>query len=443
MTATHQLLPVAVQVGFAGARRLLNADPTVVTDEFHEAVEHHLTERLRKKLREDLKLSPAHFLCGISQVAIGADIIFSRAFRTLELPQRIFLPQHRDEYLRAVGSDGKPDFSSAERQTSIDMLNSPHVIQEIVVSDAPERRTRFEDVNLEIVRVSDVLVCLTRAGAEAKRGGALDLLERARKRGKPVLEIRVALKHGQLQFDDTWHQREAFRPPNLPTGFAGVSMPKSTDSNRLPNVIEYCAALKNFASGQANWKRKLFKAAALVIIVTHVLATIFAVVAVKSHGSSAMLWLLVGELILLLTGFVVHQYLHHTRASRVWALSRLVAEVARSVIAVKNVRVSLEYLFSLPFPAALQPLFCTMSILHLRSTRYDQAASWDTQRKDYMEERLVAPAPKGQIGYYDTELRKAKRRLHLAEWMFLTSSSTAIVCTLFKLFLVSHLIQTS
>jgi predicted ArsR family transcriptional regulator len=37
---------------------------------------------------------------------VGADTVFTRACRSLDIPQRIFLPEHREAFLNAVGRDG-------------------------------------------------------------------------------------------------------------------------------------------------------------------------------------------------------------------------------------------------------------------------------------------------------------------------------------------------
>jgi hypothetical protein len=61
-------------------------------------------------------MSPAHFLCGISQIAAGGDFLFTRSCRDLDIPQRIYLSERRAEYLSAAASDATPDFSDGERE---------------------------------------------------------------------------------------------------------------------------------------------------------------------------------------------------------------------------------------------------------------------------------------------------------------------------------------
>jgi len=200
MTTPSRGLRCVVQVGFAGSRRLVEpalgdfAAAAKLDDDIRAQLIAHLRE-----LPAKLGLGEEHFLCGISQVAVGADTLFSEACRELAIPQRVFLPQHREEYLTAVNSEGIPDFDEAERTKARKLLDDAHVIQERVVSDAPGRRERFEDVNLEILHVSDLVVCLLRDNADAKKGGTLELLERAQTRGVPALELRVAVKDGRAE----------------------------------------------------------------------------------------------------------------------------------------------------------------------------------------------------------------------------------------------------
>ncbi|KAA3593401.1 MAG: hypothetical protein D8M57_00900 [Candidatus Scalindua sp. AMX11] len=53
-----------------------------------------------KKLIKTLKLGEQHFFCGISQIAIGSDMLFVKACQAIkdeEIPHRLFLPQHLDQ----------------------------------------------------------------------------------------------------------------------------------------------------------------------------------------------------------------------------------------------------------------------------------------------------------------------------------------------------------
>jgi hypothetical protein len=205
-------VPLVVQVGFAGSRVLLNPNAPANVDAagFHDAVQRRLTTRLGQ-LRAELGLTDRHFFCGLSQLAIGADTLFTRTCADLNWPQRFFLPQQREDFLNAAGSSGTPDFTPGQREVARALFDSPHVVQERVVSDSTDRETRFQDVNLELVRVSDVLVCLMRAGADTQPGGTGDLMAEASRRQRPLLEIQVDVgSDGQPAFSEEWHHKERF-----------------------------------------------------------------------------------------------------------------------------------------------------------------------------------------------------------------------------------------
>ena len=141
-------VPLVVQVGFAGSRRLFDLsqnpdlDPGDLTTQVQDALVAHLRD-----LPVTLGLSPHHFLCGVSQIAVGADTLFTRACQTLGIPHRVLLPQHRDDYLAAAGSDGTPDFTPEEQEAARGLLGSPQIIEECVVSHARDRSARFEETN--------------------------------------------------------------------------------------------------------------------------------------------------------------------------------------------------------------------------------------------------------------------------------------------------------
>lgn len=432
-------LPVVVQLGFAGSRQLFAEDglSKEQEDAFLATIEAHLTERLRR-LPVDLHLGKRHFLCGISQVAIGGDTLFTRACRALEIPQRILLPQPLDEYLTATGSEGERDFSDDEQRTARELLTSPHVIHERVVSDAPDRHSRFEDVNLEIVRVSDVLVCLRRADVAGKTGGTSHLLELAVRYRRHILDIQVSIQDGKPKFAETWHYEGDFTPPQLPPEIdaATLRLP-SRPGSALPSVADFCGMLRKFTSSKSIEHRQLFKRAALVIIGAHVAATMLAVAVLLIHGAGLVPWLLSGEMALLAGGFLMHFRLHHSRASRVWALSRLVSEVSRSVRAAGEVHLYLSYLFWLPFPPGIRPLLRTMNVLHLRSTRPKQEEPWQPKRDRYVWGRFRDPV-NGQLVFYSRSLAKARRGLLCARTTFYACSFSAMSATLLKLFVLCH-----
>jgi hypothetical protein len=430
-------LPLVVQLSFAGSRYLFDAEayPDIDAEQFHAAVRQHLSERLGR-LPVELGLRDRHFFCAHSQLAIGADTLFTQACRDLHWPQRFLLPQQREDFLNAKGAGGKADFDDAQQQQARELFNSPHVIQERVVSDAADRHTRFNDVNLELVRLSDVVVCLVDAAAAiGKSGGTHELMVDAQHRQRPLLEIRVRVDEaGTPGFSEQWHHRKNFCPPGLPGELSGLQ----TELTGIPATGDYCKRLKDFASSKAKQHQTLFKNAALFIIGTHVAATGLAVAGLTLHEAGFLPVMVGVECLLLVSGFMIHQYLHHSHAAQVWALARLLAEIARSVTALREAPGYLTYLFNLPLPASLRPLLCTLNVLHLRDTRTFSAA-WDKRRDNYIMSRFDHLGS-GQIAYFKGKLKSARFWHTLASGAFLISSFCAILATLCELLMAFHVL---
>ncbi|MCB9897514.1 MAG: hypothetical protein H6825_05890 [Planctomycetes bacterium] len=423
--------PLVVQVGFAGSRVLF--DPSMPEAE-RSSLEHDLEEWLvqcLEQLPERLGLGAQQFVCGISSLAKGGDTLFTSACGRLGIPQRLFLPQSREEFLSAA-EDGRHDFDDDDRRAAEALFDAPHVIQERVASSALDRRDRFEDVNLELVRVSDVLICLVRAGAQGSRGGTLEVIAQARNRHRPVLVATVDVVEGRLTVDEQWHWNapagapQQFVAPSLPDELAGLAIPG--DAGHLPDIDTFLGALKTFTDARAISRKLNFRRAALVIVGTHVGATLLATLALKLK-----LPMLLGiELVLLASGLGYHTYLHRARAVGVWALTRLVSEVARSAQAV-TWHMPLAHLFAPLQPVRLRSLLHTINVLHLGSRR-ELGPDWDTARREYIEQRLAGK--KGQIPYYEGKCKDATRSLRLAHRAFMGFSFLAIVATTAKLVLM-------
>ena len=190
-------------------------------------------------------------------------------------------------------------------------------------------------------------------------------------------------------------------------------------------------------SSQAKWHQQLFKFAAATIIATHILATICATLALSlhehgsEHGPGPISLLLVIELLLLCAGFGIHRHLHHSHAARVWAVARVVAELARSLRAIGPHHIYLEYLFRLPLPHRFRFLLRTLSVLHLRSTWQNRLAAWEPCREAYVKDRVNA-----QIDFYEKRLPEDERRLWLCRFAFTACSILAVAATLTKLALM-------
>jgi hypothetical protein len=196
-------------VAFVGKRALLDGGPEDA--DRLASLQAALTTRLHR-LAAEWKPAPPRQVVGLSSLAVGGDMLFTRACRTLGWPQHILLPQPREGFLQAAGSSG-PDFSPAEADEARQLLASPHVVEERVASTSPDRHTRFEDVNRTLVDACDLLVCLLPAATTTgKRGGSLEAAALAHRRHRPVLELRVHLNASHLPV-----LTEAWLPPPTAT----------------------------------------------------------------------------------------------------------------------------------------------------------------------------------------------------------------------------------
>ena len=448
-------IPLVVQLGFAGARFLLgkNEQPGVDEAEFLAQVEEHLCGVLRT-LPGTLGLSGMHFLCGISQIAIGADTVFTRACAKLEITQRIFLPEHRDAFFAAQSASGERDFTAAQADAARVLLDSPRIIEERVVSNALDRNDRFEDANSEIVRVSDVCIALLREDGEDGRGGTRDLIGCAANRHRPLLEITVSIRDGRAQFREEWHWNKATVPheesfrQKLRRWFGAAerkderrfhppALPAVLDGCRLAEGGDYSDTVRRYSGGKAARHRWFFMWAAFIIIGTHVAATALSVSVLAflhdagvhhAEADRAGRWLLGIELLLLAVGLGCHVMLHHFHAARKWAITRLVAEAARSVSYMDGVPGYLGHFFILQFPDFLRPLLRTLNISHLRGSGRRAHADWKKRRDAYIEKRLTHLLH-GQIPYYTRRRTMARIWLLVASLAFYSGSATALAAT--------------
>ncbi|MCA8990970.1 MAG: hypothetical protein KDA69_00385 [Planctomycetaceae bacterium] len=429
-------LPLVVRVGFSGSRNLYPAGTTPdEAGQFDKQLVEKLVEIL-ESLPKKLNWAPAHFVCGVSSLATGADTLFAQALRSRGMGHRVFLPQHRDEFLNAVGSSG-PDFSAEQQDQALRILESPGTIQECVVSDSPNRHERFAETNLEILRVADLLICLQRQESANKPGGAQSTFETAKNREMPTLELRVRVTGNELQVVETWHFAEKFEKPYLLEEMVGLPVGANVACVPLPTTPEYCAVLKNFGSGQAKLLRNMFNVAAFAIILTHVVATLMGTFGFVTHTSetvhNALLWL---EFLLLAAGLGFHEYLHLSHTGKNWALSRIVAEVCRSAIMTQQFPVYLAYLFRLPIPDKLKSVLATINVVHMTNTAklrtggksMSNPAVFLAARDEYLATRIDR-----QLQYYTSGAQSADFWRNFARKSFTLFSFLAVTVAVYQL----------
>ena len=428
-------LPLVVQVGFAGSRLLFDA-ASIAQPEI-AALEAELGAQLTARLRQLpalLGLSERHFVCGVSQMAIGADTLFSRACVALGWWQRVLLPQWQDAYFAAVDDDGVADFSPAQASLARELLTQPHIIEQRVASTASHRREQFEDVNLAIVAESDVVVCLLRADAPGRPGGTRALIDHAARVGKPVLLIEVSVQDHQLVLSplgrlEQWPNGAGFKPHKLPPELRDLT-PLATKAGEPPPAFAYVEAIQRSASQVTPRHSGLFKRAAIAIIVLHIAATLLALLATKLLAPWVF-GLLALEIVLLAIGLRMHRVMHRSSAARVWAVTRLLAETMRSLQSAARTDAGLDYAQALPFPASFAPLLRTAALLHAAQCRDQPGGDWLAQREQYLDQRLIGV--RGQSRYFEQAARRAAASLRVAHRLFWLFSSAALLFAAAKL----------
>ena len=461
-TQNQSSLPCVVQVGFAGPRILFENAPSGLKEQYQNEIRVHLVECL-DGLSQKLGLNDNHFICGISQVAIGADTLFAEALAGRGDLHRVFLPNSQEEYLGAIGSQG-PDFNESQKALSTQLLDSTNVAQVQAIPDSGSRHDRFRQVNAAICGASDFMIFLVENSAKnGLPGGTGEMVKRSSNEGKSYLLISYEETDDRIRFEDKWHLVEEQIIPSLPVELQHLNLPKLGET--VPSIQEYCEPLKAMASEKSKSQRRFFQYASALVLLTHILATFFAtfvlsypkyaskpnvtVIAVgqdaannpKDNKSSTFeagyaaklvtkALFLLAELILLCAGWWWHRTLHHSHTARNWATARVVAELARSIKTIQPKHIQLDYLFGLSLPFRFRFLLRTLNVLHLNSTR-SANAEWNQIRDQYLGERV-----KDQIKFYQSAIEKDKRRLASLNNLFVFCTILAILATGTKLVLL-------
>ncbi len=457
-------LPVVVQLAFAGSRDLYDRKhPPSDPAGFEAAIAAQLAGWL-KRLPGELFLHPHHFLCGLSQIARGADLAFTRACQQAEVAQRLFLPQPLDAYLSAINSKGVPDFSAEDLTAVQESLRSPHLIHRRVVSGSEDRHGRFQETNIELLRSSDVCLCVIASDEAGSAGGTREFIEAARVRGLPILVLRIEVREGQPHLIEAerlhWpsppvsgESARASWPPRLHGLLADVVQTVGKSAEAKPpspgvptTAMAFLTTLKRACSAEAGAERRRFRLTAGIVVGTHLIATLAAVLVLRLPEA----WrapLLALELVLLVGGIVRHGWHHHSRAALRGAVCRVGAEIARSCIPLRSIHAQLEHLFVAPYPEEFRPLLRTINVLHLASTR-GAPGSPPAARKgeplralvsDYLRERLddrqdsEGCRVRGQLSYYGDEHDGAQRALRWVQRAFYLLAGGALVGALIKL----------
>jgi len=432
-------LPIVCQVGFSGSRELFDVGSLgqARVDALEAQVQVQLAARLRQIPRLlHLGHEPV-FMCGLSQLAIGADMVFCRACKDAGLLQRILLPQPLEQFLAATSSAGTPDFTEMQRQAVGELARLDHVIEVRVASQSAERHDRFQDVVLALLEESDVVVCLSRADAPAgKPGGTEDFIRRAQVLGVPLLRLSVSIVDDQAvvtvaeSLKSPTPTSRIGLPPHLP--LQAIAAEASADAPALPHITSYLSAVKDQASRVAGRFKRIFSSGAGGVIVTHVIATVLAAssAAILLVERTDRLWLcglLGAELALLLVDSTLHFLLHFTDMARRWAEARTVAEMSRSLMAADAAGASLAYAIRLTWDDVFSSLLRSCIVLQLYTRRLFGAGgntAWRARLDQYCSLRLDT-----QILFYQRSASQARRTRKCCNWAFRLCTVIAILAS--------------
>lgn len=413
-------------VGFVGTRRIGGPE-----------MERRVKARLAGVFAQlEQELVPGEQLAAVSALALGGDTLFAEVVAERKgMPHQVFLPQTEDEFFNL--KDFEDDASLARARRRLDPA-SGNVVEVRVVSLLADRRERFSECGYEIVNECDVLVAVHPGDAAGKPGGTVETMKHAEGLGRRIFEI-------TLQDDVPVREIAAPQAAEKRAGEEDevFAWPLALDPAIDDRSLALLTALKNRASDVSGGEKRSFRWVAATAVWTHVAATTVAAVALAFdlHHEA----LKGAKLLLLLSGFSVPFYFHHFRArpERRWVTGRLVAELCRSVLAVRGLPGQLGYLRNFYLPEYRQ-LIRALNLVRLQSARTSTVGLKEFADR-YVTERIgeprdgQPPSRRTQIGYFTASAGSAAHWRHRFETGFYLFSFAALVCALVYLFLhVEH-----
>ncbi len=398
-------------VGFSGHRHV--SDP--------EKVLAALSGELRKLHGQ----APAQ-LVGIASLAIGGDQLFLRACRAEGIPYEVLLPFPAEEFKK--GFDG-PDWEAALELERTAVASHVGEMKET-------RQEGYLACGVDTVDLSDVLVVVWNGQAAAGVGGTEQIVEYARKLGKPIV----------------WIHSETFEVKT--ENFSGnIFEDKITDSMRKyldPHgeelkEVEPRDAVQRLMRSAGNYARR--SAPAVRTLAAVMIFLNLAVTGLGSAGSIVVLWpsvfsthvqgiLNISRFILFVIVFgVAASSVARTRRSN-WLTTRYVAEMCRSILATWDLPERTGSAFD-SGPAEFAHLNRSLYFLQSLGQKPPATPGGEAVKK-YVEDRI--DGPHGQLEYYATKSRGLlpwKKLLNLVFGASMVATAAMMVLLLCSPFL-SH-----
>ena len=390
--SASQPLPLFHVVGFTGHRQL--ADPTVIAAAVREAL---------TALRSE---GPGEWI-GLSSVAIGSDLLFTRQALGLGLAWHCVLPLPAAEF--------KKDFSEAEWKEVAALL--PEAEQVRVIAENGEREDAYLDAGMETVHACDVLLTVWDGEPARGKGGTADVIAYARELDKPLVIIDA--KTGEMRRE----RFEKFQRDDRELKFLNGLKPSPEPVDPAANPFSAPAVVVDFqrnadyaATNSAPHFRRLIGSTVML----HAAATLVAAAALAFDLHLLLLpWI---KLFCVVGALVVALAIRHYRAQHNWVRCRLAAELGRSSLATWGLPRAAALFEDLELPEIRQ-LGRTLHTLHRRAAATKPVAMEDF-KKLYLARRLD-----DQLGYYRRRLAQALPQLARLRLGFAVATVLAIICT--------------
>jgi conflict system pore-forming effector with SLATT domain len=415
-------------VGFSGKRQLGRP----------EAVGKVIQDVLR-----DLQKVSDQRLVGISSAAIGSDLLFVDELVRAAIPWICVLPFPQGSFFNEL------DFPDAEIreiarqkiQYAADCEVTGSLNDSAAVNESTWRRNRFADAGYRCLEQSDVMIMIVSEADPIKRGGTMELLQRARLGSKPLI----------LVDPDSWEVRRENWPPDthdplvehLSQVVPGTLSPAEIRLVPTPAARPIAELRSGFAREARKHVPKIrWKATAVVILdalAAIITAAVFLLVRPQLAGAldfSFSRWkptyafmqiLEMSAFLFVTTGSLFLVWLVMRRPEIEAANYRFAAEITRSALATWKIpRVSTRLVRTLPheFKRFGRNLALFQRLDPGRPQAIDESLAGlpRSLANDYADNRILP-----QIDYYRREYNKARRRAGLAETAGLILSAIAVV----------------
>lgn len=186
----ESIAPMFLKIGITGHRDI----------EFNEKQKKQIELVVTEKIFDVVnparkKLSTPFFFSVITSLAEGADRLFySIAKEKISASLRVIIPFEVDEYYKTFsGSDSIAEFESivsgAEDFIQVEEISKKNFLSENDLESI--KQSAFKKTGQHIVNRCDILVAIVDFSRKVKPGGSLDILEYARKIGKPIIIVNL------------------------------------------------------------------------------------------------------------------------------------------------------------------------------------------------------------------------------------------------------------